>query len=82
MAMMKISQGIQDIALVSHWPMLPPPAAAVPPVCPSMPLACLPASPMLRLPAPQDWRRRGGGGSSGGLPAVPMRSSSAMTLNA
>ena len=43
--------------------------------------ACLPASPMLRLPAPQDWRRDGGG-SSGGLPAVPMRSSSAMTLNA
>ena len=80
MAMMKISQGIQDIALVSHWPMLPPPAAATTARLPFN-AACLPASPMLRLPAPQDWRR-GGGGSSGGLPAVPMRSSSAMTLNA
>ena len=48
---------------------------------PSALQCCLPASPMLRLPAPQDWRR-GDGGSSGGLPAVPMRSSSAMTLNA
>ena len=55
---MKISQGVQDIALVSHWPMLPAAAATAaaaaaaaataatpphPPVCPSMPLACQPA---------------------------------------
>ena len=40
--MMKISQGIQDIALVSHWPMLPPAAAATAARLPFN-AACLPA---------------------------------------
>ena len=37
--MMKISQGIQDIALVSHWPILPAATAARLPFN----AACLPA---------------------------------------
>ena len=56
-------------------------AAAAAAAAPHLPFnaACMPASPMPRLPAPQ---RGGGGGSSGSLPAIPMHSSSAMTLNA